>query len=646
MVTRLPDSKFLNKSREKGGKVVCFDPNYSATAEKATEWVRLKPDTDAAFVLGMCKYLVDNKLYDAKFMKNYTDMPILINPKTGKRILADEVEGLTAPSGLPEYRASYVAYDEDSDSLVATNPNKIGNTPGYALTGTRKVTLKKGGTVEARTGFDLLCDELKEYSPEKAAKICDVSADTIERIAKECSSTKPMHIIVGGSAIQWHHGDLKGRCCALLASLTGNIGQLGGGISTYVGQYKTRFNTASWFVPPRVKKNSMPFHYAVNGPTKTMSAPYPKSGMKALVVGWGNPFEQHNVANWLRQAKESGDLECVICFDFQHTKTVDYSDVAFAAASWYEKTELVITPLHPWVQIMQPMVDPPGIAQPEIWICKELARHLDPSLADMWPEFDQDGAEKAAEDVLAMLLKNGGPTIDHLTVKDLKKGPGKLRHANPGEKHIPFYEQIHDGEPFPTVSRPNDLEVTAGFVKSGRIEFYKDEDMFLKMKEQLPVYKPAFEETEWAADPEAKDKYPFSYLTRNSAYRVHATYSNNPMMIELQDRTPKVFMNPDDAAAKGLEQGDVVEVFNSRGQINGALICDPGMYPGQVIFDQGWWSRYTGGESYNSLIWPWINPIHEIYYVSSVWSPNMAWNECVCDVRLLEKGAAKDKVTS
>ena len=643
MVTRLPDSHFLNYSREAGGKVVCFDPNYSATAEKSTEWVRIKPDTDAAFALAAAKVIIDEGLFDESFCKNFTDLPLLIDTATGKRLVAAQVAGLSALD-VPAYRETYVARDAAAGVPVAVDPEHLGGTDGYALEGAFDVPLAGGGTVSAKTSFTLLRESLEAYDLESASAITDVPADTIQRIARECAAVKPMHIIFGGSAMQWHHGDLKGRACALLAALTGNIGQLGGGISTYVGQYKTRFSTASWFIPPRPKRASAPFHYAVNGRTDTMSASFPEAGFKALVVGWGNPFEQHNVANWLRSAKESGELECVICFEFQHTKTVDYSDVTFASASWYEKTELVITPLHPWVQIMQPMVDPPGIARPELWTCKELACRIDPSVADMWPEFEPEEAEAAAEEVLRTLLENGGETIDHITVEDLRAGPCKLAHSNPGEKKIPFWEQIHEGLPFPTVSRPNALDATAKFVKSGRIEFYKDEDRFLEMGEQLPCYKPAFEDTEYAADPEAREKYPFAYLTRNSLFRVHSTYCNNPFMLELQNDTPKVFMNPDDAEKKGLSQGDVVEVFNSRGKVNGALIVDPGMYPGQVIFDMGWWSRYTGDESYNSLIFPWINPIHEIYYVSSVWSPNMAWNECVCDVRLLEAGGALEEV--
>lgn len=643
MTTRLPDAHFLNRSREAGGKVICFDPNYSTTAEKSDEWIQLKPDTDGAFALAVAKTIIDEDLADLHFLTGFTDLPILIDVESGKRILADNVSGLSAIAA-PDYRQTYVI--SRNGVLTSLDPEHIGNTPDADLDIELDIPMKDGSTVHAKSAFKLLKERLADYTPEAAAQITGVPAETIERIARECATTKPMHIIFGGAATQWYHGDLKGRSCALIAALTGNIGQLGGGISTYVGQYKTRFNTASWFLPPKLNKKSTCFNYAVTGRTDTMTATFPKSGIKAFVIGWGNPFEQHDVDNWLRRAREDGEIECVVVLDFQHTKTVDYSDVTLPSTSWYEKLELTTTPLHPYVQIQQRMVDPPGEARDEIWICKELACRLNPDLADQWPVFDADRSQEVSEDVCTLLLKKGGFPVEHITLEELREGPAKLAHENPGEKKIPFWSQIHEGKPFPTLSRPNAIEVTAKFVKSGRIEFYRDEDTFLELDEQLPCYKPAFEDTEYKADPEAREKYPYAYITRNSVFRVHSTYVNNPFMLELQDEMPKVWMNPEDAKASGVGVGDIVEVYNSRGKVQGALITDTGMHTGQVIFDQGWWSRYTGDESYNSLIYPWINPTNEVYYVSSVWSPNMAWNECVCNVRLLEKGGAFKEVMS
>ncbi len=636
-VTRMPDAHFLSYSQEAGGRVIYFDPNYSASAEKADEWVRIAPDSDGAFALAMAKTIIDEELYDAHFMRTYTDSPLLINTTTGKRVLADDVQGLSAVPNVPDYRASFVAFDEASGTLAATTPLELPDNT-YALTGTYQVPLKDGTTIEAKPGFQLLIERLADYTPEAVSEICGIDAAVIERIAHEAAETKPMHIIFGGGTQQWYHGDLKGRACALIACLTGNIGQLGGGISTYVGQYKTRFNTASWMVPEGAIKNSCPFHYWVNGPTPLMKAKYPKDGFKAIVVGWGNPLEQHNVANWLRDALASGQIECLVSMDFQKTLTVAESTVAFPCASWYEKTELTTTPLHPYVQLQQRIVDPPGEAQEEIWVLTELANRIDPSKADLWPRFASEDSEKRADEILTLLLEKGGPTIDHLTAQELRQGPGKLAHANPGEKRIPFWEQIHERTPFPTVSRPNPLDATAKFVRSGRIEFYRDEDIFLDLGEQLPCYKPPFEDTEYKDDPKARELYPLGYTTRNSAFRVHATYVNNPFMLELQDNTPKVWLNPKTAGERGLKTGDWVEVYNSRGSVQGQLIEDPGVYPTQCIFDQGWWSAYDNGSSYNSLIWPWINPTNEAYYIVSVWAPNMAWNETACNVRLSHNG--------
>jgi anaerobic selenocysteine-containing dehydrogenase len=173
-------------------------------------------------------------------------------------------------------------------------------------------------------------------------------------------------------------------------------------------------------------------------------------------------------------------------------------------------------------------------------------------------------------------------------------------------------------------------------VRSGRIEFYKDEDAFLKAGEELPLQKETFAETEYLADPDARERYPLRFVTKNSLYRVHSTHSNNPWMVELQDFKPKIFLSRMDAARRDISDGDPVMAFNGRGEVRGYAVIDPGCSEGTCIFEQGWWSRYLQGDSYNSVTYPWIKPLHEVYFVPGMWSPTTCWNECLVDVRRVQ----------
>jgi anaerobic selenocysteine-containing dehydrogenase len=630
MTTRLPDAHFLKRSQERGGTVVYFDPNYTVTAEKADEWVRIKPASDTAIALGMAKILVDENLYDKNFMRTYTDAPLLIRSDTGKRLLARDVMGLSLPE-VPEYRQVYVALDQNTP--ISVDPRALDLPQSVMLEGTHRVTLTDGNTVEAKPSFALITEALEEWTSEKVEDVSGMKAADLLRITREMAKSRPLHIILGGSAFQWNHGDLKGRALSLVACLCGSVGQLGGGISTYVGQYRVAFKAAAWWIPENAKRASLPFAYFVNGRTKTMKAPYPAHGIKALLTGWGNPLDQHNVANVFKERLESGEIEFMLVCEFQRTTTVEYADVVLPGTSWYEKSDLITTPLHPYLQMTRKLVEPIGESRAEIWIFTELARRIDSSLAQYFPTVTPENTDEICKETIESLLEKGGVSVEGITLADLQAGPMRLRHDHPGSKRIPFYHQIVDKVPFPPQSLPEVLENTAQFVKSGRIEFYKDEDTFLAQREQVPVYKPPFEDTEYAINPESREKYPFIYLTRNSLYRIHSTYSNNPVILELQENKPLLWINPDDAARLGLAEGDHVEAYNDRGVVRGYLTLEPGLYPGQVVFEQGWWSRYTENTSYNSLIRPFINPVHETYYVGAIWSPNMAWNECLCNVR-------------
>jgi anaerobic selenocysteine-containing dehydrogenase len=231
------------------------------------------------------------------------------------------------------------------------------------------------------------------------------------------------------------------------------------------------------------------------------------------------------------------------------------------------------------------------------------------------------------------MLKTGGELTEGITVDKLMKGPVRLNLPVPNKRQLIFWEQIEEKKPFPPVSYPAPLPKTARFVKSGRAEFYKDEDIFIDTGETMPVYKAPFADTE---NRTANAKYPLSFITRNALYRVHSTHSNNLTLLELQGFKPKVWINPKTAEARKIKEGDLVEVYNSRGKVYGYAVPDPGLHPAAIVFEQGWWSRYLRGGSYNTLTYPWVKTAHVIYFVPGIWEPTTAWNETACDVRKAE----------
>jgi anaerobic selenocysteine-containing dehydrogenase len=390
--------------------------------------------------------------------------------------------------------------------------------------------------------------------------------------------------------------------------------------------------------------------------------PYPKNDVKAFVFGWNNPFDQHNMSNRLKEMATNNELDFILAIDFQQTTSTKWADVVLPGVAWYEKWELTATILHPYVQLQQPAIEPLFECMPEIWIFKEIAKRLvervgdeelrrsieefypDPELFRKEEEARRNGtwnlklareiANEASLEATKLMLEKGGELVEGITLdRLLKEGAVRLNLPAPNKRQIPFWEQIQLKKPFPPPSFPAPLPKTARFVKSGRMEFYKDEDVFIDFGEMLPVHKDPFVDTEYKRNPEAKNKYKYAYITRNALYRVHSTHSNNITMLELQDFRPRVWMSPETAQEKGIKEGDLVEVYNDRGRVYGYAVLDKGIHPRVIIFEQGWWSRYLKGTSYNTLTYPWVKATHLTYFVPGIWEPTTAWNEAACDVR-------------
>jgi anaerobic selenocysteine-containing dehydrogenase len=611
--TRIPDAHFLFDAAERGARLVVVDPVFSATAAKADTWLQLRPGTDAAFALGLTHVILDEDLGDLEFVRTYTDGALLVRADTGKRLLASDLD-----ADADEDR--YVVFDRATRRPVEIGTDRLGMPDGVdaALGGTVRVTLADGSEVEARPGWDLVVDEVRRWTPERVAELTGVSAETLRKVARAYATESPAAILMGGGSNHWYHGDLVGRAYALLATVTANIGRSGGGFSVYVGQYKVRLDVSPWWNPGGQRAKVVPSIYFLRGRTETMhpDIPYPASGYKGLICTFANMFVQSPDLNRLQQTLD--ELELIVVVDPQMTDTARYADVVLPATTWYEKTDLTATPVHPFVQIQQAAIPPVGESRSELWIWTELMKRLAPDLAaEHFEPFDE-------EDAIRMILDAGsapdGPSHG-ITLEGLKEGPQRLNVADPD---IPFLDQIRDLKPFPPRSLPAALEATRAFVPTGRIEFYKDFDRFLELGETVPTYK----------EPHDDAEYPLTLLSPHSKWRIHSTYSNNPWLEEIHGGRPTVLIHPDDAADRSIRDGDPIEVVNGRGATQAWANVSEAARPGTATLPEGWWFRYfAAGKGVNELTASAVNPIHEVFFVPNTWSPSTGWKDCRCEVR-------------
>jgi len=616
--TRIPDAHFLFDAAANGARLVVIDPVFSATASKADTWIRLEPGTDAAFALGVAHVIWREGLHDEAFLRTYTDAPLLVNESTGKRLReSDLTEGGSAER--------FVVWDERRGGPATVGIDRLGMPDGVepALTGSYEVRLANGARIAARPGFDHVRAEIESWTPERAAEVSGASPEIIEKLARAYATEKPAAILMGGGANHWYHGDLIGRAYALLAVMTGNIGRSGGGFSVYVGQYKVRVPTQPWWYPDEIKPPIISTIYWVEGRTETMNpaVPYPENGFKALFLTFSNFLLQSPNLN--RVYERLREMELVVVVDPQMTETARWADVVLPATTWYEKTDLVATPLHPFLQLQQPAIPPVGEARSELDIWSELVRRIDP---EKWRRYFRDVDEEGAiRMMLAAGDDPGGPT-EGITLEQLREGPVRLRVPDPD---IPFKAQIEDLAPFPPVSLPAPIEATQVFLPTRRIELYKEEDRFLELGEQVATHKDPYDDG--VHDPA---EYPLRLLSPHSKWRIHSTYSNNPWLEEIHGGRPRVLMHPADAEARGIRDGDEIEVFNSRGSLKAWAHVSEAAAPGTATLPEGWWSRYfLEGKGVNELTSSAINPIHEVWYVPNMWAPSTGWKDCRCEVR-------------
>lgn len=169
------------KARQRGLKRVQVEPHLSVAGALATEWVPIKPKSDAAFLFGLIHRVLCERNWrtvcDVPFLQNDTNAPYLVGPNgyylrdpaTRKPLIVDLADG----------RAK--SFDEFIGEPAMTGLHRRA---GLEV-GPDDQVWEHREPVEARPAFQLLLDHMAPYTPDWAAVECDIPSETIRRIADE-----------------------------------------------------------------------------------------------------------------------------------------------------------------------------------------------------------------------------------------------------------------------------------------------------------------------------------------------------------------------------------------------------------------------------------------------------------------------------
>ena len=201
--TLITDMHFMHEVRYRGARLVVIAPDYSPTAVHADYWLNPRVGTDSALALAMAQVILSEGLHDEEYIREQTDLPILVREDTGRYLRESDLR----ENGSEEL---FYFWDSATDRLAEV-PGCVGEGGNSlalgalrpALTGRREVRLHGGTSVGVRPLLDVLRNHLdREYTPEQSAGLTGVGAKTIRRMARELAAAPRAMIWPGSGLVQ------------------------------------------------------------------------------------------------------------------------------------------------------------------------------------------------------------------------------------------------------------------------------------------------------------------------------------------------------------------------------------------------------------------------------------------------------------
>ncbi len=375
-------------------------------------------------------------------------------------------------------------------------------------------------------GFDMLPPHVKKYTPEWAAKECEIPAQDIRRIAREFANAAPKAVFYPGRRSSFATDDVQlRRAMAILNAVVGNWDTEGGLVPNSHIPLQKHAYLAPWYddIPLRIDDGSAVFLSEKDGSWVAMrdriiaGKPYPVKGMMI--------YKQNvvmSVPNRTKTLKMMDQMDFICTIDIAMSDTAWYSDVVLPEATYLERQDPLesIGGILPVVAFRQPCIAPLFESKPNLWIMQNLAKRLGSEIAET---FDF--------------------TIDEYIHHQVSKNPKILHDLKTTGVH---YLKV---EPTYGLTKGKRLRT-----KTGKIEIYS-ENYAKNGLDPLPVY------TRHEDVPANK----FRLLVGRNAYFTHGTTSNNAYLHELMAENT-LWLNSQSASKMGLRDGQSVKVKSNVGE--------------------------------------------------------------------------------
>lgn len=428
-------------------------------------------------------------------------------------------------------------------------------------------------------------------TPEWGETITGIPADTIRELAIRYATTKPAAIIQGYGAQRNAYGEQSARGVILLTCLTGNVG-ISGGSAAGSGDCSTH-KLPKFPVPDNPYNRELPVFLWTDAIDhgKEMNEydgirtcdqgifDDPKdialdSNIKMIFNLASNTLiNQHGDINrTAKLLKDTSKCEFIVCSDLFMTASAKFADLLLPGISMFEEENIT----KPWkftefLGFNNKVIEPLYECKTEYEWIRELAKGI-----GLEEEFTEGRDYSQWMSYIYEDLRTSEPELPEYD-EFREKGIYKFEE---GHYPVSFEKEVKDPKhyPFPT--------------PSGKIELFSTKLWKNPMKDFMPPIPRYVAPPEGPQDPLTK-RFPLQLSGWHSKCRTHTVHDNNLNLRKLDPQ--KLWIHPEDAAARSINDGDMVLVYNDRGQVKIPAKITDRVAKGVTTLSQGTW--YTPDEN-------------------------------------------------